>query len=436
MNRKKVFLISLCFFLLFITCFTYYFLSKRNTDRTDIKNVFYSKIGETFLASFNTDAYQYLDKNYLAKSSDITLITNIEQFGTNEDIEGLSLTTKILKNADFSHSITDIRASYRGLQLISGRLEIEKDMVKLYSPSIYSKVIVSNREFIERNVGIIYYNNIIYKLISEFIEHDPDKLKIISQNICVTYNNGYDFTIKAEAVKTFLSLLSEYIFEGQISNKLISSYITSDYYSNPNNSNYYTLEEYKEQFLEINKPKIQSLFFVASDLINFDVTIHFEANSKGKITSITYNDGNNDISANVDISITPYNQTHNINGIIEFVLADNKFNLNLNQLNSKVDSILSTLRTIHCTLNDKDLFTFESKSDLDCNKQTQNISFGFYRKDYNILIDCNAKYNSYKGEIYTIDEEECFLWEMNLFELHSLYEEIKNNLNQLKERLN
>lgn len=433
-KKSKILIIALAVIILFSGLLLYKHQS--NNQPIDYKSDFHSKVNDTFLALCNTEAYEYLNKHFIDSASDITFTANLENFSIAPNYEGLSLITNTRKNNNNSHLSTDIRASYRGVQLLSGKFEYEDSNFKFYSPSIYEKVIAGDYNLIKDNAKIVYSGNIVYKLIEEFMNMYPDEIDTISQNICVTYDDGYDFTVKSTAVKKFLNLLKIYIFDGDTCQDIWSNYLTSEYYANPNNSDYYTLEEFKEQYIEGNKSAIQSVFDFMADVINFDVTIHFDTDPDGNITSITYDDGNSDISGLIDLTLTPYGNTYNMEGYLSLKIAENIFKINLLQENSKESMLLTTVNNSTLSVNNNESFSFSFNSLLNTKTNEQTMTFDIVSPKYELTLHCEGTYRSLNGDIIPIKGEELNLADISIFELTSFAKEIQENLSKIKERFN
>ena len=433
-KKSKVFIVVFIAIILFSGLHIY----KRQSENKpiDYKADFYSKTNDMFFALCNTEVYEYVNGNFISSASDITLTANLEKFSIAPDYEGLCLTTNTRKNNDNSHLATDIRATYRGIQLLSGKFEYKEPNFKFYSPSIYDKIIIGDYNLIRDNAEIIYNRNIVYRLIKEFIEMYPDEIKDISQNICVTYNNGYDFTVKAAAAKTFLILLKSYIFDSATCQNIWSNYLTSEYYANPNNSEYYTLEEFKTQYIEGNKSTIQSVFDFMADVINFDVTIHFTTDSKGNIASVSYDDGNSDIRGLIDLTLTPYGNTYNMDGYLSLKIAENIFKIDLFQENARNGALLTTTNNSTLSINNNEHFSFVFNSQLDSKTDSQTMEFNFVSADFELALQCEAKYKALEGDIISIKGEEYSLSDMSIFELSAFANEIQENLLKIKERFN
>ena len=434
MTRKRAVIISVFLLTILLTGLSIYHLSSKDDKNTDYENELYSKLNDIWLDLCTTEAYEYVWDNFLNSSSDITLTATLDKLSTIPDYQGLSISTNTMKNSDGTHFLTDIRGTYRGIQLISGKLEYKGSNIRLYSPSIYDKIICSDFKQLKDKAGLIFNNNILYQIIYEIKEMYPDTLIDISDNIYVTYDNAYSFTIKSEAVKDFLLLIKDYISEGKISQSFLSSYISSEYYANPNNAEYYTLEKYKEQYIESNLPYVTNAFIVAADLINFDITIEFKTDEKDNIIAIAYDEGTDDISATIDIKLTPYNNTYNTYGYVAFRLNGNELRIDITHDNSKKDNIYITTNNTSASVNDDRLFEFAFDSKLDTKADIQTLIFELSSPSYDIGVGINADYKRLSGDIITLKGEELKLSELSLLELSSFVAEIKNNLTEIKER--
>ncbi|MBQ4069692.1 MAG: hypothetical protein IJC76_10625 [Lachnospiraceae bacterium] len=431
MTKKSKFLISIIIFLvLILSVGLLVFHRKSDNSNEDSKTKLYNQLNEVIYSIFNTESYEYIEKNFIKKASDITFTADLKKFTLSPDYEGFKVNANIRKNKDNSHLTTDIRTTYKGIQYISGKFEYKDSRFKLLSPTLYDKVITGDFNSVKNSVGMIFSNNILYRLMDEFSQMFPDETDEISQNICVTQDEtGYNFTINAEAVKLFLKCMKTFIFDSDTCQNIWSDFIASEYYANPNNSDYYTLEEYKAQYIKSNQPYIQNTFDIIADLINFDVTIHFDTDSKGNIISAKYNDGNDDIRGIIDLELTPYKNTYNINGYLSFILADNNYKLDLSLKNSCDNNLLSTKGNASIIKADNEYASFDFVSTLNTDSNLQNIDIIYNGSDNKINIQCEAKYNSLDGDIISITKgEELNLSDMNIFELSKLVREIQENL--------
>lgn len=430
MTKKSKFLIIVIIFLILLLSAGLFILNKQNNNsQHDNKTELYDQLNEVIFSLFNTESCEYIEKNFINKASDITFTANLEEFTPAPDYEGFKLNANIRKNKDNTHLTTDIRTTYKGIQYISGKFEYEDSRFKLLSPSLYDKVIAGDFNFIKNSAGMIFGNNTLFRLMDEFSQMYPDETKEISRNICVTYDKtGYDFTIKAEAAKIFLKNLKVFVFEGETCKDIWSDFITGEYYANPNNSEYYTLEEYKAQYIESNQPYIQSTFDLIADLINFDITIHFDTDSKGRIISAKYNDGNSDIRGIIDFVLTPYKNTYNIDGYLSLTLADNSYKIELSQENSRDNKLFLTTNNTTIVKNDTKYASLDFISTLDTGSNLQNIEFMYNGIDHKINIKCQTKYTPLEGNIIPIKGEEINISDMNIFELSKLATEIQENL--------
>lgn len=434
MAKRKLCILSISFIIVFFIGLSFY-KHKTKEPETDCTDKFYTSIKETFFSLFETEVYEYINNNYIKQPSDISSSITLDKFSIIPEFEGLTLTTRMQKSSSFSNFFSDIRINYKGIQLISGRLQNQNNLLTVYSPSLYDKAISADTEFIKNNIGLVYSNNVAYQLISEFAQMYPEEFETISNNVLVTYNNGYDFTIQADAFKILLELLKDYIFNGQTSTQLISNFVTAEYYANPNNAEFYTLDEYKELYIDSITPTINNIFFIAIDLINFDITLHFDTDSKGNIKSITYKGGNESINSEINISFTPYKNTYNLKGSISLQFADNVINIDMYQNNSADSDQLNTVSTINLTYNNNQLFTFLFESHFNQSTQTQELSFDFTSEHFSALLLGEISYFPFKGELQSIKEDNCNITSMNIMELSKLAKEINNNIIKIKERL-
>ena len=173
-----------------------------------------------------------------------------------------------------------------------------------------------------------------------------------------------------------------------------------------------------------------------ADVINFDVTIHFTTDSKGNIASVSYDDGNSDIRGLIDLTLTPYGNTYNMDGYLSLKIAENIFKIDLFQENARNGALLTTTNNSTLSINNNEHFSFVFNSQLDSKTDSQTMEFNFVSADFELALQCEAKYKALEGDIISIKGEEYSLSDMSIFELSAFANEIQENLLKIKERFN
>ncbi len=457
-----------------------------------MSSTFHSEIIDTLDMG---DSFETLTDNSFLASSTLQL----SKLNGLPEYEGLSLDATLRKDNSTKEALADLRGKHNEIQLMSSKIYLNNTSLKMMIPKLFRGIItfdttnfsekLNNSIFsmvINKSIDLSFLDNLsfdnlvekasgyspeqlIQYLCEDFKELYPDDAQTISDNIYVSKDeNGYTFTIKSKAMKLFLTDAGSYLFDSQMLKLALSEYLNLKYAQDPYLSDYYTLDEYKELFIDAAKDSVNSTTTLLSDVINFDINVKFELDDKGNIKSISYVNTNDEVSIDTIFNFVPLSNTTNVDGHITVKALDNTYTLSMSKESAIENSDVSNVLKIAFSDKSSDLFSFDYDSSYKKSDNTFDINInGKYGEEaaglsFSTTIDdvSNKSISLTPSLSATINSTQCVqvngtfslvpldykivapkgkeydIFSMKLSEMTPLITEISENINSIKGQLN
>lgn len=385
-------------------------------NHIDYRQELTSKCTELVSALLHSEIDGYLGLETIASSmggsSRTALDISLNSFQESEDYSGLGLRLDIQKNNPSKQALISAGFDFRNVALLSGRLYIEDSLIKLQVPKLYKDILTVDTaafsgdadksvlgNMLENLIDLSLIQNLNYdtlfgskiswssdmpviRLVSEFQELYPDDWDTISQNITVTKaQDFYTLTLKAEAMKIFVTDLGNFLFESPRIHRGFSRYLEQKYKTDPHISSYYTLEEYQKQYLSAARESVTDTANIIADLINFDISVNFHLDASGKISRISYRQGNENLSADLEFQFTPVGNTADMTGCFFVTVMDTEYGFHLKKETTVSDSRIALDWSADWEKEQEIKGTASLASVLEKADNMQNIRFSFSGED-------------------------------------------------------